>query len=194
MSPSECFVSMTQKFCYSSIVRRMERSSVVYLITGVNLIKIGTTSNLEERIKTLQASSPVQLDVLASGSGGIQVERRLHRQHAEYRHHGEWFDIPEHLVPQLVAVVKSGTAERCRICSKRFKPTYGLRSFCSSACRGASRSHYARPVKRTRRGVGPRLKLPASVTAGIPDLPPSTVTTQKPAPFDYGSAAKSATV
>jgi antitoxin component HigA of HigAB toxin-antitoxin module len=42
----------------------------------------------------MQACSPVALEVAAVFDGGSELEARLHSAHAEFRLHGEWFDVP----------------------------------------------------------------------------------------------------
>lgn len=68
--------------------------SIVYVIDGGNgFYKIGSTSNLESRLRTLQASSPCPLTVVMQGPGSFHLERALHRQFAHRRAHGEWFEL-----------------------------------------------------------------------------------------------------
>lgn len=69
---------------------RRKHSAVTYFVQGANLVKIGTTTNLPERLVTLQIGSPVSLTVL-----GVTYipEAQLHKQFAQVRHHGEWFSL-----------------------------------------------------------------------------------------------------
>lgn len=58
-------------------------------------IKIGYTSNLKSRIKSMQTASPFQLELVASyESFGIQEEEALAHEYFKYhRVRGEWFEI-----------------------------------------------------------------------------------------------------
>ncbi len=79
-----------------------DRSSVVYVIDGGrSFYKIGTTTDLATRLRTLQASSPVPLTVICQGPGGQPLERALHQQFAHRRAHGEWFALSAHDLAEL---------------------------------------------------------------------------------------------
>ncbi|WP_371594732.1 GIY-YIG nuclease family protein [Streptomyces virginiae] len=69
--------------------------SVVYLIgsVGSSLVKIGVTTQLAARLRSLQSSSPVRLEVLWSTAGDRALETALHQRFADRRAHGEWFDF-----------------------------------------------------------------------------------------------------
>ncbi len=78
--------------------QRPERPSFdaafVYFIQSVEggPIKIGQAANPADRLKNLQLGCPVQLRILGIVEGGLMMEKSLHRQFAQYRMHGEWFD------------------------------------------------------------------------------------------------------
>jgi len=63
----------------------------VYFVEGAGLIKIGFAADATRRFKAMLTGSPVPLSLLASMSGGPEVEAELHIQFAEWRAHGEWF-------------------------------------------------------------------------------------------------------
>lgn len=68
----------------------------VYFIAGAGLIKIGCTTNLTSRFRTIRNSSPVPIELLGSMPGGTLEEGRTHQRFAHLRRHGEWFeDTPE---------------------------------------------------------------------------------------------------
>lgn len=54
-------------------------------------IKIGTTRDLQRRLASMQAGSPVELVVLATVPGDSRTENALHKRLTKYRLHGEWF-------------------------------------------------------------------------------------------------------
>lgn len=70
-------------------------SEVVYAIGSAqsNLVKIGRTTELPERLAAIQRMSPVRLLLLWSTGGGYALESALHRRFKAYRQHGEWFDF-----------------------------------------------------------------------------------------------------
>lgn len=54
-------------------------------------IKIGFATNVHKRLKALQTSSPVKLQLVLSFPGTRQDEQALHKRFAEHRMEGEWF-------------------------------------------------------------------------------------------------------
>lgn len=89
----------------------------VYLIGSPQspLVKIGWSDNPERRLRHLQTGSPVPLQLLALFEGGAVLEAALHRQFANKRRHGEWFDLgsdPMTVVSPFVKVVQVKEEER----------------------------------------------------------------------------------
>lgn len=56
-----------------------------------DIVKIGFTGNLEERLEALRRNSPVPLDFLGAIDASREDERAMHEAHHERRLHGEWF-------------------------------------------------------------------------------------------------------
>ncbi|MFB8166021.1 GIY-YIG nuclease family protein [Streptomyces rubiginosohelvolus] len=85
----------------------------VYLIgsTDSSLVKIGWTDNPKRRLRDLQTGSPVLLQLLAVFEGGPIVEAELHRQFADQRRHGEWFDLGPDPVAVVSPFVKAAQVE-----------------------------------------------------------------------------------
>lgn len=54
-------------------------------------VKIGTTVNPPQRLKTLQTANPERLRPLALWRGSLDDERALHETYADLRIAGEWF-------------------------------------------------------------------------------------------------------
>ncbi|MGK3995116.1 GIY-YIG nuclease family protein [Sorangium sp. So ce1024] len=81
--------------------------SFVYFIgtkAAADPVKIGTAMVPAQRLKDLQGANPVELHVLASFPGNVNVERAMHGIFARDRIRGEWFrrspviiDFIEHL-------------------------------------------------------------------------------------------------
>jgi hypothetical protein len=63
----------------------------VYAVGHDNMVKFGRTSNLRGRMATLQAHSPVPLELLTATFTHITTEKRIHDYLAADRAHGEWF-------------------------------------------------------------------------------------------------------
>ncbi len=65
--------------------------SRVYFALCGSKVKIGTTYDLKNRMKSLRAGMPDKLKVLVTIAGGHRLERSLHARFARYRMNGEWF-------------------------------------------------------------------------------------------------------
>lgn len=78
--------------------------SCVYFIEGGGFVKIGRTTHLASRLRSLQAASPVPLTVAFVLEGGCDVETALHRHFAASRRHGEWFALPEGWIDEALEV------------------------------------------------------------------------------------------
>ena len=72
-------------------------------------VKIGTSSNVNRRLNTLQTSSPLKLVLLDSIKlkNANEVETQLHYDLREKRLIGEWFDISEKEVQQIIKSLKT---------------------------------------------------------------------------------------
>lgn len=72
-----------------------DRDCNVYVIGqhGSSVVKIGTTSSLQSRLKSLQSGYPLRLEILWHMSGGWGLEQFLHKCFADKRLEGEWFDF-----------------------------------------------------------------------------------------------------
>jgi hypothetical protein len=67
---------------------------IVYFVGGDDgPVKIGWTQQpIKERLKCIQNGSPVKLRVLAITPGRRIQEKFYHREFAQFRLHGEWFE------------------------------------------------------------------------------------------------------
>lgn len=87
---------------------RKLRSGDVYLIRakGTNRHKIGCTTNLESRLKSLRVKNPYELELIHSiSSNDIEaLEKSLHEQFAQYRTHSEWFELNEAAVMEFCSL------------------------------------------------------------------------------------------
>lgn len=64
----------------------------LYFLAGAGLIKIGITTNLTSRIRSIRNSSPAPLVLLATGAGCTLWEGFAHSRFRHLRRHGEWFE------------------------------------------------------------------------------------------------------
>lgn len=68
-------------------------------------MKIGyTAGNPVKRLRALQTGSPTKLALFAMHPGTPELEQKLHRQFADARLHGEWFDASDELLIHLTSV------------------------------------------------------------------------------------------
>lgn len=71
----------------------------LYAISNGQEIKLGMSSNVKARLKSMQTASPAELVVLWSyyiantPSGAIKIEKKLHRACKEFHIRGEWFSM-----------------------------------------------------------------------------------------------------
>lgn len=81
--------------------------SVVYFVRradGTGPIKIGCSAYLENRVKSLCYTTQQELVVLATAPGSFREEGRLHRQFADARVDGEWFEPNAELMAAIAFV------------------------------------------------------------------------------------------
>lgn len=67
------------------------RDAGVYFVRAGDSVKIGTSTNIAARIRSLQTGCPVPLELLAVAKGGQAEEAEFHRRFAQLRKNGEWF-------------------------------------------------------------------------------------------------------
>lgn len=78
---------------------------MVYLLwaQGTHRFKIGSTKGpVEKRVAAMQTSSPFPLVIQGVIEGSTGIERRLHERLRNFRVVGEWFDLPEAIVWQVL--------------------------------------------------------------------------------------------
>lgn len=70
----------------------------VYFIRSGDLIKIGYTSDLQNRKSSLQTNNPTKIEILKTIPGGYEVEQQLHHKFAHLNKQGEWFFAAQELL------------------------------------------------------------------------------------------------
>ena len=78
----------------------------VYLIGSQGHVKIGIAIDVRSRLSALQTSSPLKLKPLKSWKclDAVASEKRLHKKFAKFRQSGEWFQLPDYVLQNLIAV------------------------------------------------------------------------------------------
>lgn len=69
------------------------KSAQVYILSCGDLIKIGVTNDIKQRLASLQTGNPVPivLEYIEDKNQPYKVESYLHRTFNSYRIRGEWF-------------------------------------------------------------------------------------------------------
>jgi hypothetical protein len=72
---------------------RRVAGAVVYLVGDGDFFKIGTStkSRLKSRMAAIQTGNPKKLSLYSTVSGGLGLERQIHRRLAKHGMQGEWF-------------------------------------------------------------------------------------------------------
>lgn len=86
--------------------RRPKGQAYLYVLreSWRGMVKIGITSNIMSRLAALQSSAPQSLEVLGlfAFRDTMLIERELHEKYMHYRYSGEWFDMPESEIGELL--------------------------------------------------------------------------------------------
>ena len=82
----------------------------VYFIEGEGsgLVKIGKTGNVKRRLRALQTSSPVSLNLLMTIEYDDDLESRIHNKLSAHRAHGEWFRISDEVREFMISCRDKG--------------------------------------------------------------------------------------
>lgn len=76
--------------------------SVYYIhAPAVGCVKIGFSTNVRARFGKIQADSPVDLVLLATEDGGVEIESLRHRQFARHHVRGEWYRYADDLIAHI---------------------------------------------------------------------------------------------
>lgn len=80
----------------------------VYFIkpSGVDVVKIGTSTQPWGRLASLQTSHWENLSIIITIPGGLKKEKKLHKRFSKYRIRGEWF----HLSPEIQEYINDNVA------------------------------------------------------------------------------------
>ena len=75
--------------------RELKKGDVCYIIriVGTDYIKIGSSTNIVNRMRSFESMIPMELEFIGHTAGRLQDEKDLHKILAKYRVKGEWFKI-----------------------------------------------------------------------------------------------------
>lgn len=79
----------------------MSNPTVYFVGSEEGPVKIGFTTELPNRLRSLRNSSPVPLKLLASIPGTRETEKEYHCRFSGYRLHGEWFERSEAIEDEI---------------------------------------------------------------------------------------------
>lgn len=75
--------------------------------TSPYLVKVGWSENVLRRRRNLQVGSPVRLEILCIiRADDSRLEKEVHYELAEFRRHGEWFELGDDPVARVKAAVE----------------------------------------------------------------------------------------
>lgn len=76
----------------------IESGSIVYAVRSGEFVKLGTTTDLANRMLGLQCGNPITLSIIGTWPGDIRHEGEAHRRFAHLRVRGEWFSVTADLL------------------------------------------------------------------------------------------------
>lgn len=94
--------------------RRGSKSWVYFIhARGLNALKIGVATNIENRLSSLRCACPVELVFLFALPGSFKYERELHSRFSHAHLRGEWFNL-ELITQEVLALSKTARAFHAR--------------------------------------------------------------------------------
>ena len=99
------------------------RQKTIYFIVadGLDMVKIGCSSWVENRMEALSHWSPVPLRIAASAPGDHKLEAFIHRRFADDRSHKEWFRLSPAL-RNLIECLNDGANLMDLVGARRVEP------------------------------------------------------------------------
>ena len=94
------------KNCYNNFILSRQAkiktipstNDIVYFIRDGDCIKIGHTTDIEERLNTFKIGNHNELKLLKTIEGGFQKEQELHKKFEHLNKEGEWFFATKELI------------------------------------------------------------------------------------------------
>ena len=86
------------EYLFSDQIEGENPKAFVYFVSDSQFVKIGHTTNLKDRMTTLQIGNPRQLSLLyvipcKNKAAAKNVEKGIHGLYSAYEENGEWFRI-----------------------------------------------------------------------------------------------------
>jgi hypothetical protein len=91
---------------------RPQPEEPVYVVRAGGAIKIGVTSNVERRLRTLATGSALPLELLGTLLGGRCLERKLHERFKRFHLRREWFKADDALLSAIRDLLAASPAPR----------------------------------------------------------------------------------
>jgi len=87
-----------------ALTKSLDGWCYVYFIRSGDTVKIGMTVDPAARLRTLQTSHHVLLDLLAAVPAHAALESAIHAKFSDLRGEGEWFRLNDELIAFIKAV------------------------------------------------------------------------------------------
>lgn len=99
------------------------RQKTIYFIVadGLDMVKIGCSCWVENRMEALSHWSPVPLRIAASAPGDHKLEAFIHRRFADDRSHKEWFRLSP-AISNLIECLNDGANLMDLVGAQRVEP------------------------------------------------------------------------
>ena len=81
---------------------------IYFIVAGHKFVKIGYSSNPEERLKELQTGNPHKLKLMATMPGLFATESELHSTFSHLKMEGEWFRYTGNLKSCIISINDNG--------------------------------------------------------------------------------------
>lgn len=111
----EKLLSLSDRFTYEELLETIESliSGIKYIyilrLGNLQYYKIGVSSDIDTRVKQLQAGSPEELIRIYSKEFATpyKLETYLHKKYKDYNTHGEWFKFKTSEVDEVINYIES---------------------------------------------------------------------------------------
>ena len=93
----------------TGVVNKEENGKFVYILKCNEFYKIGITDNIEKRLSSIRNGNPYKVTVLHSKrkQDAYNVEQSLHRLYRKVRVRGEWFQLEELMVKEIIDILEN---------------------------------------------------------------------------------------
>jgi hypothetical protein len=97
--------------CISPVIKSTQatsKSSHLYIVESEGYVKIGIASDVDKRMASLNASSPMEVKLLKyyKTDSAAEVENHLHKRYAKHNHKFEWFTFTEDEKAELINYIE----------------------------------------------------------------------------------------